>query len=1098
MKRPDVSYSLDPTTSSFVIENYNWAPPSSDFFPGVAGKWGIPLWIYYVNRGQALSSMGVRDKDGQILEFYSFNKAVMRVEREVFRTFLRIDGGTTHEPFRKTDQAGIRQKMCISAAELTIQEQNDSLQVEVDVSYFPLPNLPVAALARVVRIRNLSSDVRRVEWVDGVARIIPFGLDLNRIKSIPRHIEGMMEVVDFRGVPLFRLKQRPEDIERVAPLVGGNFYASPGATLGNGLVVDPEAVFGEEMNLDRPWRFEASGAAGVLNGPDFREAKTPCAFVVRTDDLAAHGEVLHVSLLGHVARDEDLLALLSALRKPGFLETKQQENTEVIGEISNHCFTVSSSPHFDAYAGQNFLDSVLRGGIPLVFDTAHGKSVCHLYWRRHGDLERDYHHFVVEPTYLSQGNGFYRDVLQNRRCDSWFYPEVEDANLLAFINLIQLDGYNPLGVRGVTYRIEDEAGVREWLRKHVKSKPLRADLLRFLCESFTPGELAMRLESVTRGRRQDRERALREILMFCRENEIGELHEGFWSDHWTYNLDLLEMVLAVFPDRLGAFFIEGRNYTFFDNPDIVLPRDEKTVDTGSQVRCYGAVVRDPEKERRIHARKVDAYTVRTRYGKGRIYHTNLMAKLLCMVTNRLATLDPAGIGIEMEASKPGWNDALQGLPGLFGSGLSESIELRRAIRILLAALERLDLPETKTLQVHEELASFVRALGRIMEKRLSSRSRDAAFHYWDEANTTKERYRNKTKFGVSGREAALSVGQLRDFLLRGNALLESAVAGPMRPRVFSPEGVPYTYFVNEVAKHRPLGRTSHLGYPLVKPLAFRQYPVKLFLEGSVHWMKDRPEEARAIYAAVRRSEIYDRKLKMYKTCEDVTSESPELGRAVGSYPRGWLENESIYLHMHYKYLLEILRAGMCSEFWKEARTGLVPFMKPEVYGRSTLEGASFIVSSAYPDARLHGRAFQPRLSGMTIEFISMWILAVAGDGPFRLGEKGELELILRPRLPASLFTTEACVRRYHDPAQGWRDLKVPKNAFAFKLLGRVLVVYRNEARRPTYGPRGVKPVEYRLYYRDGRVVRHKGESVGLPHSEAIRRGAIERISVTLK
>ena len=113
---------------------------------------------------------------------------------------------------------------------------------------------------------------------------------------------------------------------------------------------------------------------------------------------------------------------------------------------------------------------------------------------------------------------------------------------------------------------------------------------------------------------------------------------------------------------------------------------------------------------------------------------------------------------------------------------------------------------------------------------------------------------------------------------------------------------------------------------------------------------------------------------MYKTSEDMTGETTELGRSVGAYPRGWIDEllESIYLHMHYKYLLEVLRAGLYAEFWRDARTGLIPFLDPAVYGRSTLEGASFVVSSAYPDSRFHGRAFQPRLSGMTTEFISMW------------------------------------------------------------------------------------------------------------------------------
>jgi hypothetical protein len=37
---------LDAATSEFVVEGYNRAPPFSSFLPGIAGKWGIPVWCY--------------------------------------------------------------------------------------------------------------------------------------------------------------------------------------------------------------------------------------------------------------------------------------------------------------------------------------------------------------------------------------------------------------------------------------------------------------------------------------------------------------------------------------------------------------------------------------------------------------------------------------------------------------------------------------------------------------------------------------------------------------------------------------------------------------------------------------------------------------------------------------------------------------------------------------------------------------------------------------------------------------------------------------------------------------------------------------------
>src|SRR3546814_9188004 len=99
---------------------------------------------------------------------------------------------------------------------------------------------------------------------------------------------------------------------------------------------------------------------------------------------------------------------------------------------------------------------------------------------------------------------------------------------------------------------------------------------------------------------------------------------------------------------------------------------------------------------------------------------------------------------------------------------------------------------------------------------------------------------------------------------------------------------------------------------------------------------------------------------MFKICVNLAGLSPEVGRMV-AFAAGWLENESIWLHMTYKFLLELIRGGMYDEFYSEIQVGLVPFMDNEKYGRSPLEAASFIVSSAFDDKQLHGQSFLARL-----------------------------------------------------------------------------------------------------------------------------------------
>ncbi len=61
-------YSFDPQ-GVFQIENYNHSKPFSNFFPGIAGLWGTPMWVFYVNRGQCISGFGIESKDKAIMEF---------------------------------------------------------------------------------------------------------------------------------------------------------------------------------------------------------------------------------------------------------------------------------------------------------------------------------------------------------------------------------------------------------------------------------------------------------------------------------------------------------------------------------------------------------------------------------------------------------------------------------------------------------------------------------------------------------------------------------------------------------------------------------------------------------------------------------------------------------------------------------------------------------------------------------------------------------------------------------------------------------------------------------------------------------------------
>jgi hypothetical protein len=738
----------------------------------------------------------------------------------------------------------------------------------------------------------------------------------------------------------------------------------------------------------------------------------------------------------------------------------------------------------------------------VAFESVDSKSLFYIYSRQGGDLERDYHWIVLEPTYLSQGNGHYRSILQNRRMDTWFFPKAEDHNIITFLNLTQTDGYNPLVVNGFTFTADDTEGVKRLLSDLVPDEATRDDLLALVTRPFTPGEFIMALEARAAQVERAYDEILADLLSSCRQGEIGALHEGYWIDHWFYNLDLLDSFLMIYPDRLREILLENKIYTFYDNPDVAQPRARKTVLVNGRVRQYGAVVRDPEKQEMIRSRAKDPCKVRTRFGRGEVYFTNLLGKLLCIIANKMATLDPEGIGVEMGAGKPGWCDSLNGLPGLFGSSLCETLELVRACRFLLDSLSQGDFAESESLLLFEELYTFVSGLNGAIEKRLASEDADGALVFWDESHTLKEAFRAATRLGIRGQERPMSLGQVKGFLQNCLRLLETIFGSTPRNGLFHDTGVPYTYFINEVTDYTPLiddrqnPLKSKAGYPLVEAHEFKQRPLALFLEGPVHWLRVFPEQAVPIFKAVKRSGLYDIQLQMYKVCESLEEEPFEIGR-IKSYARGWIENESIYTHMEYKWLLEILRSGLYEEFFEEVRHTLMPFLDPATYGRSILENCSFIVSSVFPDVKLHGQAFQPRQSGVTCEMLHIWTIMVAGEHPFFLDENRRLRLRLQPVLPNWLFTKAEGTHRYWDKKDGWTEVLVPENCFAFRFIGRTLVVYHDEERKATFGKDGAQAVAYTLTFADGTTRSVTGDSLGPSLAMDVREGRVRRMDVVL-
>lgn len=1076
---------------SFVIEDYNHSKPFSNFFPGVAGMWGIPMWVFYVNRGQGIASFGIESKDRAIVEFQPANKAYRLTSMQGFRTFLKIKQGKKekfYEPFQNNAAGAFKtsQRMTITSHDLTLEETNVTLGLRVTVNYFTLPEEPFTALVRRVKVENISSKSLALEMIDGLPAILPYGMKDWLSKNMSRTVEAWVKVTNVnKKAPYYQLNVEVADTPQVTHINEGNFYFSFDTSKGkNALltpIVDPSCVFGYATDFLVPENF-LNGTLNITR-EQFTSNRTPSALSHAQFSLKPKQSKEIISLVGFAHDIGQLNRIVAQAGKVSFIDEKAKRNRDLMQEIKQMCLTVSSSTAFNHYCGQTFLDNVLRGGLPVSLKTASGAAAFNVYSRKHGDLERDYNFFTLAPTYLSQGNGNFRDVNQNRRNDVWINADVKDNAVINFFSLVQADGYNPLVVRGMMFSVHEPKIVDGLVDANVRGGDT-VKLKELIHKGFMPGDLLKAIYQYELKLKCSAVEFLTKVLGHCQKQELADHGEGFWSDHWTYNIDLLESYLAVYPEHLKEILLEKKVFSFFFNNHYVLPRDHRYILTKYGVRQYHSVA---DKEGELHA-KQKGFKLRTGNGKGEVYTTVLLAKMLCLVANKAATLDPSGIGIEMEADKPNWYDALNGLPGLLGSSISETFELKRFSMFLLSAMDQLSLNDQESIHVFAELEHFIRELSQVLV------SSTDALSYWKKSNDVKEHYRQSVRLGISGEERSLTVGDIRIFLnlivAKTNQALENARNGD---QLFA------TYFYHEVTDHEILDRRHHDDSPYVRPLAFKRHDLPLFLEGFVHALRaGHPRQAKALYQAVKKSDLYDKKLGMYKVNANLSSESEEIGRT-RVFPSGWLENESIWLHMEYKYLLELLRNGLCEEFFKDIETAMIPFLDPEVYGRSILENSSFIASSAHEDGSLHGQGFVARLSGSTAEFLHMWLIMNLGLRPFRLNGHGELVLHFEPVLPSRFFTREQVNVERLTKNKVWEKLSLPAQSYAFNLMGQTLVVYHNPRFKNTFGSDGAvaKRIELR-YPKRSKATVIEGAFVNGSYAHDVRNNKVERIDVYLE
>lgn len=398
--------------------------------------------------------------------------------------------------------------------------------------------------------------------------------------------------------------------------------------------------------------------------------------------------------------------------------------------------------------------------------------------RRHGDPSRPWNRFAINvrdnkgrPRFAYQGN--WRDIFQNWETLMHSFPGFIEGAIFRFLNATTADGYNP-------YRMTHEGF--EW-------------------ETIDPNEPWSNI--------------------------------GYWGDHQIiYLLRLLEASRRFHPDRLDALL---------HRPVFAYAR------IPYRIRSYNAILSDPRSTidydteadaaiaERVAALGADGRLLAA--ADGTIVHVTLLEKLLVPILAKLANFVPGG-GIWMNTQRPDWNDANNALVG-YGVSVVTMAYCHRYIAFLLDWLGGRE--EDERVPLSAAVSKWLEAQTSVFRSNPTSEDMSSGDRrkFLDALGLSASEYRhNLYEDGLSGEICSVPVARLHSFLSSANEWLSNSLRGSRRA-----DGLYHSY---------NLLRFDGTDGVHVEPL----YEM---LEGQVAILSAhllRPEEALSVMQALRSSHLY--------------------------------------------------------------------------------------------------------------------------------------------------------------------------------------------------------------------------------------------------
>ncbi|MBN1482579.1 hypothetical protein JXA70_20050 [candidate division KSB1 bacterium] len=727
----------------YRIEHYDQMPP---FFMSIVSD--SDHWMFISSTG-ALTA-GRINPDNALFPYYTDDRIHDSADQTGSKTIILLTAQNKTflwEPFSHRGaglysvQRNIYKNMC--GNKIFFKEINHDLGVTFCYAWLNSEKFGFIKRSTIV---NIGETAVRINLVDGIQNILPYGIDRRFQLEYSTLADGYKknELLPETGLALYRLSSIPTDKAEPSEALKVTTAWSVGAETAKKLLsarqldifrtgqpieqeIDVRAARGAYFaNLD--FSLAPKAEKQWLFAADINKDSTD---VVNLNNLIREGKSLRDKILQDVQTGtENLMRIVAnadGLQKTGdeLLNARHYSNVlfnVMRGGIFENDYWVSKSDFIDfvktankvlATASASFFAALPERlnyaellAICTGRDNPRLEKLCYEYMpltfgRRHGDPSRPWNIFAINikdehGNKILNYQGNWRDIFQNWEALALSFPEYIESMIAKFVNASTVDGYNP-------YRVTRDGFDWEELDPH--------DAWSYI---------------------------------------------GYWGDHQIiYVLKLLELSAHYHPGKLEVL-LNKAIYSYANVP--------------YRIKSYEQLLNDPHNtidfdyalaelvKARVQEIGADGKFVWDK--KEQLHQVTLAEKLLVTLLCKLVNFIPEA-GIWMNTQRPEWNDANNALVG-YGVSMVTLYYLRRFIafcRQLFRGASAYAVSKHVAELLTASHNTFVKYLG-LLNGRMSDKDRKKIC---DELGTAGSVYRQAVYAGVAEVQETISAARLFDF-----------------------------------------------------------------------------------------------------------------------------------------------------------------------------------------------------------------------------------------------------------------------------------------------------------------------------------------------